>query len=68
MAAKMAAMMAKEHEDEDSVLEDEEQAAEEGGVEAVGEGAEHLEASVSSDAVSGVSSAPNASGASGDVS
>lgn len=61
MSAKVMASMAKEHKDEDSVLEDEEeQSAEEGGVEAVGEGAEHLEASVSGDAVSGVSSAPNA--------
>ena len=48
-----------EHEDEDSVLEEEEEAAENGEVEAVGEGTEHLEASVSGDAVSGVSSAPN---------
>ena len=59
MAAKMAAMAAKEHEDEDSVLEDEEETAEEGEVEAVGEGTQHLEASVSGDAVSGVSSAAN---------
>ena len=60
MAAKMMAIMAKEHKDEDSVLEDEEETAEDGGVEAVGEGTEHLEASVSGDAVSGVSSAANA--------
>ena len=59
MAAKMAAMAAKEHEDEDSVLEDEDETAEEGEVEAVGEGTQHLEASVSGDAVSGVSSAAN---------
>ena len=63
MSAKVMAMMAKEHKDEDSVLEDEEeQSAEDGGVEAVGEGTEHLEASVSGDAVSGVSSAANATG------
>ena len=59
MSAKMAAMLAKEHKDEDSVLEEEEESAEEGGVEAVGEGTEHLEASVSSEAVNGVSSAAN---------
>lgn len=61
MAAKMAAMLAKEHKDEDSVLEDEEEAAEDGGVEAVGTGTEHLEAAVSGDAVSSVSSAENVS-------
>lgn len=59
MAAKMAAMLAKEHKDEDSVLEEEEESTEDGGVEAVGEGTEHLEASVSNDAVSSVSSAAN---------
>ena len=62
MSAKMMALMAKEHKDEDSVLEDEEETVEEGGVEAIGEGAEHLVASVSGDAVSGVSSAADASG------
>ena len=56
MSAKMMALMAKEHKDEDSVLEDEEETVEEGGVEAIGEGAEHLVASASGDAVSGVSS------------
>ena len=67
MAAKMAAMMAKEHEDEDSVLDAEEETAEDAAVEAVGAGTEHLEASVSGDAVSGVSSAVNeVSGAAGD--
>ena len=60
MSAKVMAMMAKEHKDEDSVLEDEEETEESGGVEAVGSGTEHLEASVSGDAVSGVSSAVNA--------
>ena len=59
MAAKMAAMAAKEHEDEDSVLDDEEESAAEGEVEAIGEGTQHLEASVSGGAVSGVSSAAN---------
>lgn len=62
MSAKMMALMAKEHKDEDSVLGDEEESVEEGGVEAVGTGTEHLEASASGDAVSGVSSAADASG------
>ena len=57
LTAKMMALMAKEHKDEDSVLEDEEETTQDGGVEAVGEGAEHLEASVSNGAVDGVSSA-----------
>ena len=57
LTAKMMALLAKEHKDEDSVLEDEEQTAEEDGVEAIGAGAEHLEASVSDGAVDGVSSA-----------
>ena len=61
MSAKVMASMAKEHKDEDSVLEDEEETAEGGDVEAVGSGTEHLEASVSGDAVSGVSSAVNVS-------
>lgn len=61
MAAKMMALMAKEHKDEDSVLEDEEErAAGEEAVEAVGSGTEHLEASVSDGAVEGVSAAANA--------
>ena len=62
MAAKMMAAMAEEHKDEDSVLEDEEEQAAQAAQEAaqtIGEGTEHLEASVSDGAVEGVSSAPN---------
>lgn len=63
MAAKMMAAMAEEHKEEDSVLEDEEQTAEEDGAEAIGTGTEHLEASATDGTVDGVSTAPNESAA-----
>lgn len=59
MAAKMMAAMAEEHKDEDSVLGDEEEQLAQEAAKAIGEGTEHLEASVSDGAVDGVSSAPN---------
>ena len=64
MAAKMQAVMAKEHEDYDSVLEDEEdgESAESAPREPAGAAAEHLEASVCDGAVDGCAAVSAESG------